>query len=181
MRAGIFLSIIIVLIALTGVGVWLKAPQTTPTEPITEEPVFCTADAKICPDGTGVGRIPPKCDFAPCPTATNSTATSSSTTNNKLEAGIGYTASSNNVKIYPLEVLEDSRCPEDVQCIQAGTVRLKAKVESGLGTSTVTLTLGEPITTEAEEITLIKVAPTSNSKKVIKPEEYLFTFSIKNK
>ncbi len=27
----------------------------------------CTADAFICPDGTGVGRVPPYCHFAPCP------------------------------------------------------------------------------------------------------------------
>jgi|GEM_PF-933999 len=31
------------------------------------EPVFCTMDAKICPDGTGVGRVGPNCEFAPCP------------------------------------------------------------------------------------------------------------------
>jgi putative hemolysin len=31
------------------------------------EPVACTADAKLCPDGTGVGRVPPDCEFAPCP------------------------------------------------------------------------------------------------------------------
>ncbi len=29
--------------------------------------VFCTQDAKICPDGSGVGRIGPDCEFAPCP------------------------------------------------------------------------------------------------------------------
>ena len=27
----------------------------------------CVADAFICPDGTGVGRVPPYCQFAPCP------------------------------------------------------------------------------------------------------------------
>ncbi len=32
-----------------------------------QEPVFCTADAKICPDGSAVGRVPPNCEFAPCP------------------------------------------------------------------------------------------------------------------
>jgi hypothetical protein len=32
-----------------------------------EEPVACTMDAKECPDGSFVSRIPPKCDFAPCP------------------------------------------------------------------------------------------------------------------
>jgi len=31
------------------------------------EIVACTADAKICPDGTGVGRVPPDCEFAACP------------------------------------------------------------------------------------------------------------------
>ena len=32
-----------------------------------EKPVACTADAKVCPDGSGVGRVPPNCEFAPCP------------------------------------------------------------------------------------------------------------------
>jgi len=31
------------------------------------EPVFCTQEAKECSDGSYVARIPPKCDFAPCP------------------------------------------------------------------------------------------------------------------
>lgn len=30
------------------------------------EAVFCTMDAKMCPDGSFVGRIAPNCDFAPC-------------------------------------------------------------------------------------------------------------------
>ena len=34
-------------------------------EPI--EPVACTMDAKICPDGSAVGRIAPDCEFAACP------------------------------------------------------------------------------------------------------------------
>lgn len=29
--------------------------------------VVCPQDAKICSDGSGVGRIPPFCEFAPCP------------------------------------------------------------------------------------------------------------------
>jgi hypothetical protein len=29
--------------------------------------VACTMDAKICPDGSAVGRIGPDCAFAPCP------------------------------------------------------------------------------------------------------------------
>lgn len=29
--------------------------------------VVCTMEAKICPDGTGVGRSGPNCEFTPCP------------------------------------------------------------------------------------------------------------------
>jgi len=32
----------------------------------TSAPVGCTLDAKICPDGSAVGRIPPACEFKEC-------------------------------------------------------------------------------------------------------------------
>jgi hypothetical protein len=35
-----------------------------------DKPVACTLDAKICPDGSAVGRVGPDCEFAPCPTTT---------------------------------------------------------------------------------------------------------------
>lgn len=31
--------------------------------------IACTTEAKICPDGSAVGRSGPKCEFAPCPTS----------------------------------------------------------------------------------------------------------------
>jgi hypothetical protein len=34
---------------------------------VQQQPVACTEDAKLCPDGSAVGRILPNCDFAPCP------------------------------------------------------------------------------------------------------------------
>ena len=30
-------------------------------------PQACTGEAKICPDGSAVGRVGPKCEFAACP------------------------------------------------------------------------------------------------------------------
>lgn len=35
--------------------------------------IACTQDAKICPDGSAVGRVPPNCEFAPCPGQDQST------------------------------------------------------------------------------------------------------------
>lgn len=31
------------------------------------EEVACTMEAKLCPDGSYVGRVGPDCEFAPCP------------------------------------------------------------------------------------------------------------------
>ena len=37
-----------------------------------EEPVYCTMDAKECPDGSFVSRVAPNCEFAPCPEVVSS-------------------------------------------------------------------------------------------------------------
>lgn len=34
-----------------------------------DEPIACTAEALLCPDGTAVGRTGALCTFAPCSTA----------------------------------------------------------------------------------------------------------------
>lgn len=34
-------------------------------------PVACTQEAKVCPDGSAVGRTGPQCEFAACPGETN--------------------------------------------------------------------------------------------------------------
>lgn len=47
-------------------------PQTTvysvqPVESCTTDVVFCTQDARECPDGSFVSRVPPSCEFDRCP------------------------------------------------------------------------------------------------------------------
>jgi len=47
----------------------LQNGEVSPAPPVDviDDLVSCSADAKICPDGTGVGRIGPNCEFAACP------------------------------------------------------------------------------------------------------------------
>ena len=40
-----------------------------------DQGVACTMDAMICPDGTAVGRVPPRCEFQACPTSANAIPT----------------------------------------------------------------------------------------------------------
>ena len=67
--------IALLLIAATGV-VLMQSRNTQPPvatvspTPVMEDPdgmVACTMEAKLCPDGSAVGRTGPNCEFAPCP------------------------------------------------------------------------------------------------------------------
>lgn len=49
-------------------GASQQPDQQTDQQPLPPQgQLMCTMDAKICPDGTGVGRTGPNCEFAPCP------------------------------------------------------------------------------------------------------------------
>lgn len=59
----------IVLIILIGIGgFFYRAVSEQPAGP-----TACTMEAKVCPDGSSVGRIPPSCEFAACPDASVAT------------------------------------------------------------------------------------------------------------
>lgn len=65
----IIISLVLVSLGAFGVLAYQKyfspkqitTPQTSPAGNV------CTMEAKICPDGTSVGRVGPNCEFAPCP------------------------------------------------------------------------------------------------------------------
>jgi hypothetical protein len=45
------------------------SPNKPPAPPEPTGGVACTKEAKICPDGSSVGRTGPNCEFAECPAA----------------------------------------------------------------------------------------------------------------
>ncbi|MDD5163723.1 MAG: hypothetical protein PHD95_05970 [Candidatus ainarchaeum sp.] len=53
---GKILMVILIALALLAVGCTTANP-----------PQACTMEAKLCPDGSSVGRVLPNCEFAPCP------------------------------------------------------------------------------------------------------------------
>ncbi len=224
----------------------------------------CTMEAKMCPDGSAVGRTGPNCEFAACPngdamfvaegtmvfndpmqpvgpgslvyvkegqTYTKnlamdaesmcgtdpsilcmalssspdvryagkrvrvtgidrgadllvrrieiiSTSTTPAPQKATVTAKLGQKVSALGISITPLEVTDDSRCPQNVQCIWAGTVKLKATLESGMGTAPVTFELGFPISSEAEFVTLVSVTPAPVAGQEKDPSAYRFTFEI---
>ncbi len=62
MNSTIKLVIIAIVIVSVGTTIWWFG-----THKSQEEQVYCTQDAKLCPDGSYVGRVAPNCEFAVCP------------------------------------------------------------------------------------------------------------------
>lgn len=82
------------------------------------------------------------------------------------------------VTITPLEVLEDSRCPEDVQCVWAGTLKLLANIRKSSDAFNQVLELGQSVSLGSEEITLISASPDPKAGENIPFEKYRFEFEV---
>src|SRR5688500_731478 len=76
-------------------------------------------------------------------------------------AALGQLAEVGGLRLVPIDVIEDSRCPAQVQCVWAGQVRVMAAVErpGGGGAVNTSLTLGEPIAVNGGRLTLVTVHP----------------------
>jgi hypothetical protein len=57
----------LVVLAVVAAGALAYQALRSPSE------VACTTEAKLCPDGTAVGRSGPKCEFSTCPAAVTGT------------------------------------------------------------------------------------------------------------
>ncbi len=90
---------------------------------------------------------------------------------------LSETGESHGWSVTPVALVEDSRCPTDVQCIQAGTVRVSVRV-GGTNAKEQTLTLLEPALIEGGRVTLLKVDPAPVSTSPIEKGTYHFTFLV---
>lgn len=73
-------------------------------------------------------------------------------------------------------LIEDSRCPVDVNCVRAGDVRIAVTVIGGSQNWPLELTLGKPMQVADGTLTLLSVTPAKRSATAIQPQDYRFTF-----
>ena len=250
-----------VILALIASGIYAASKGLSPLGK--GQVVACTSEAKICPDGSAVGRSGPNCEFAPClngddlfqktgyisaqskdaqdiqfiyeepgaPALTkllsfDSASICSLPTGvqacdafnaplstvfqgtrvrvigedqgaqllvHRLEAvkeheevpsklslhtKLGNPASALAVTVTPLVVIEDSRCAKSVQCVWAGTVRVRSLISYGTTTKEVIFDRGIAITIDDALITLTEVSPDKDTARTITPSEYRFTFEV---
>lgn len=205
----------------------------------------CTMEALICPDGSGVGRSGPSCEFSPCPSsgaltgvylndaqgarlavsapqgvgtgvsyavlldaagfipaldfvgttvvldgsftkgnifraehfATNSPQIPSTATRTLVK--LGETKFVGGVNITLSDIVADSRCPVDVQCIQAGSVRAKVTLQSDTDKETLELTSAQaPHKFDTYQVSIVGITPAARSGVHIEKGEYVLTFLV---
>ncbi len=164
---------VVVLVLLVGIGAFFfrNSSQTSPSQQ-----VACTMDAKLCPDGSYVGRQGPNCEFAACPAASSTSVTPA---NASLTLAPGEKGTVDTVTVTFNSVIGDSRCPTDVNCIQAGTVTVSATVSDAAHTETHNLSLGgTPLNFDGHLILVTSVSPDRSSKTTIANADYRVTFLV---
>lgn len=102
--------------------------------------------------------------------------TAHSTPDGLARARIGQTVHVNGPRVTPIAVLEDSRCPAEVDCAWPGQVRLSVRVHLGSGSQIRELATGRPIRVADGTLELAQVMPLRSSKAAIPPGDYRFAF-----
>ena len=104
------LLIFIIVVAVIGVGGFFLLTQIpsniianpNPSPAPNPSPIACTQDAKLCPDGSYVGRTGPNCEFAQCPQVSPAPTPNPNPTEQQVILGEGQREGSLLVqKIYP--------------------------------------------------------------------------------
>jgi hypothetical protein len=97
-------GLLLIIIALLVIGIsvatgwfaaykyYLRTPVATPQTPPQKA---CTMEAKLCPDGSSVGRSGPNCEFAPCPAASISLDNWKTFTSNEYGMSFQYPPEAN--------------------------------------------------------------------------------------
>ena len=80
--------------------------------------------------------------------------------------------------VTPTRLIEDSRCPTGVVCIQAGTVRVEARVSDSRGARTFILPLGVPVELDGGWAKLVRVCPYPVHGSPIRLNDYLFSIAM---
>jgi hypothetical protein len=98
----------------------------------------------------------------------------------KMEAvaRLGTTVQLGSTTLTPLTVEEDSRCPMDVQCIQAGTVRVQVRVHVASQNRVTSVGSGTPVQLATGWLHLAAVCPPRLTTTRISPSDYVLTFKL---
>lgn len=87
---------------------------------------------------------------------------------------LGQTRNVDGIRVTPLRVLEDSRCPMNARCIRAGEVRLLVRIDTGRNRAEREIRSNQPIRVADGTLELVQVQPEKRTDREIRPRDYRF-------
>ena len=93
-------------------------------------------------------------------------------------AGLGQIATVDVIRIRPIKVVEDSRCPALARCVWAGRVIVRARMNGPGWTQIRDFEMGVPQAVDQYRVALVQVEPQKASPGEIDPDAYRFTFAL---
>ncbi len=100
------------------------------------------------------------------------------TTTHNEGISLSETVVIHDVSITLNKVIADSRCPHDVQCIQAGSITANITLKHGMDKETVDLTSSAPYTFSGRQISIVDATPFRMSGEIFKDREYKIVFAV---
>jgi hypothetical protein len=93
-----------------------------------------------------------------------------------MPAAIGETVRVGALTATPVRLIEDSRCPYNVQCVQAGRLVVSTRLNGDGWSQTVPLVLGEPFPIQGTTVILVSGRPEKYSPRRRPRNEYRFIY-----
>ena len=160
MNKGIYILVGVAVLAGL-LGYIFSNTDSVSTSPPEDEPIACTAEARECPDGSFVAREGPDCSFSACP---------------PVAVALGETVDFGSTSITPQRIVEDSRCPQEVECVWEGTILVEVAIESAERRETRQLSVGDRISTGLGLVVLENVTPRPTEDASTPAKEYRLVF-----
>lgn len=145
----------------------IKKPA--PQVPKEDEPIACTADAMMCPDGSYVGRVAPDCKFAMCPVSAGVI---------EKTLSVGESLEVGGIKMRFDEVKEDSRCMVNTMCVHAGNFVVYVSFEGVTSIVPVEIDWMKPYSFRNKKISIQKIEPEKTITGMFNQNQYKVTFRI---
>lgn len=92
-------------------------------------------------------------------------------------AALGQPTRAGRLVVTPMKVVEDSRCPRNVQCVWAGRVIVTTRIDGAGWQESTDMELGRAHSTHGLRIELSLVQPEKMAGERTPPESYLFGYS----
>ncbi len=91
--------------------------------------------------------------------------------------GLGQVGTVDGLRVRPLAVVEDSRCPINVVCVWAGRIIVRTEVRGRELHRTLDMELGKPQAVAGGQLTLVAAEPGKTAGTATAASAYRFTFA----